>query len=72
MMAFNQEITGKSDAGNVEPSKEAFAYCQTCKTILGTSGSPDEVKQSAQKHKLTSGFENHKAGYSLESYVLTD
>jgi hypothetical protein len=71
-MVKNQEIDSTLVTGNIEPSKEAFAYCQTCKKILETSGSPDEVKQTAQEHKLISGFEDHKAGYSLESYILTD
>lgn len=71
-MVNNQKTNDMSAMGNVEPSSEAFAYCQTCKKILDTSENLDEVKQSAKEHKLESGFEDHKAGFSLESYLLTD
>ena len=71
-MVKNQKTNDMSAMGNIEPSQEAFAYCQTCKKILETSDNLDEVKQIAQEHKLESGFEDHKAGFSLESYIVTD
>jgi hypothetical protein len=71
-MAIKQEIDNLIAQGNVHPSQESFAYCQTCKKILGNSENLDEVKQTAAQHKLQSGFTDHKTGFSVESYNLSD
>ena len=71
-MAIKQESNNLLAQGNVQPSKESFAYCQTCKKILKNSENLDEVKQTAAEHKLQSGFTDHKTGFSLESYILSD
>lgn len=71
-MIKKQSINDFVAKGDVEASNESFAYCQTCQKILNTSGDLDKVKQFAADHKLEPGFENHKAGFTLESYVLND
>ncbi|HBF38465.1 MAG TPA: hypothetical protein DDW50_14245 [Firmicutes bacterium] len=71
-MAIKQGINNLIDQGDVQPAQESFAYCQTCKKILGNSENLNEVKQTAEEHKLQSGFADHQTGFTLESYILND